>query len=101
MKPSYVATALGLLLLFLDQGSKYLTQKFLPLMSGPYPYKGIPVFKNFGGIEFSIVHATNRGAAWGMFADYQEWLIGLRILLVIALLPTSFSTTRRPPIPFL
>lgn len=50
-----------------------------------YPYKGIAIFKNFFGIEFSIVHATNKGAAWGLFSDFQFYLICLRIILIISL----------------
>lgn len=85
MRNSYVAAALGLFVFIADLITKYVTQSTLPLMRGGYPYGGIPVFKDFLGIEFSIVHATNRGAAWGMFADYQGSLIILRLFLVAAL----------------
>lgn len=85
MRHSYIAAVLGLFVFVADLISKYVTQTSLPLMRGTYPYGGIPVFKDFLGIEFSIVHATNRGAAWGMFADYQDWLITLRVILVVAL----------------
>lgn len=90
MKRAYVAATLGFFVLIADQLSKYFTQNLLPLMAGPYPYKGVPVFKNFLGVEFSIVHATNKGAAWGIFAEYQDLLIVLRILLVIALFAYLF-----------
>lgn len=50
-----------------------------------FPYNGIGVFKNFFGTDFSIVHATNRGAAWSLFSDYQVWLLILRVILVIGL----------------
>ena len=59
----------------------------LPLIaySEPYfPYGGIPVFENFGGIEFSLVHAINRGAAWGVLSNFQvPLLIGRMILVAI------------------
>lgn len=51
-----------------------------------YPYGGIPVFKDILGIEFSIVHHTNRGAAWGVLSEWQQPLLYLRIVLVIGLL---------------
>ncbi|HRD55462.1 MAG TPA: signal peptidase II [Parachlamydiaceae bacterium] len=83
----WLKAAVGFLLLLTDIFTKFLTASFLPLMSGnAYPYKGIPVFKNFLGIEFSIVHATNKGAAWGFFADFQTVLIAFRILLIIGLI---------------
>lgn len=51
-----------------------------------YPYGGIGVFKNFLGIEFSISHQINYGAAWGILADYQIYLLYLRILLIVGML---------------
>ncbi len=77
--------ALFFVLLGLDQVSKFVTHHFLPLMSHStpwYPYGGIGVFQNFFGIEFSINHATNRGAAWGAFADYTSLLMLLRLGLI-------------------
>lgn len=62
---------------------------YLPLMKYGwlwYPYGGIGVFKNFFGIEFSISHQINHGAAWGLFADYQMPLLYLRIALIALLL---------------
>lgn len=68
--------------------TKFLTQAFIPLRGGYslwYPYGGIPVFKNFMGVEFSIVHAINKGAAWGILANFQESLLVFRVLLIIGL----------------
>lgn len=82
-----LAIAIGFFVLLIDLVTKFYTQLKIPLMYGNYyPYRGISVFKNFFGIEFSIVHATNKGAAWGMFADFQGYLICLRILLIAGLL---------------
>lgn len=72
-----------------DMITKFVTQAFIPLRSGFslwYPYGGVPVFKNFLGIEFSIVHATNKGAAWGLFSNFQESLLVFRILLITGIL---------------
>lgn len=84
---------LGLFVYLLDFTTKYATNAYLPLMHGQlmhgfeleYPYGGIGVFKNFLGIEFSITHQINRGAAWGFFSEYQLPLLFLRIALIIGL----------------
>lgn len=76
-------------ILILDFVSKMLTHLYIPLMSHEtfwYPYKGIGVFRNFFGIEFSISHATNRGAAWGVLAEFQSTLLIFRILLAVGLI---------------
>jgi len=80
----------GFVALFaIDQISKLLTHRFIPLMtesSSLYPYGGIGVFKNFLGIEFSISHATNKGAAWGFFANAHHYLLAFRILFIVGLI---------------
>lgn len=84
---SYLCPALFVLVL--DQASKWYVAHFIPHMVHDaqwYPYRGIPVFQNFMGIEFSIVHAINFGAAWGLFADFSQQLLFLRIVLVAGLL---------------
>lgn len=87
-KKSTLLTALYFVIciLALDISSKFLTQAYLPHHLYSYPYGGIGIFKNFYGIEFSIVHATNKGAAWGMLSEWQHYLLYLRIVLVILLL---------------
>ncbi len=84
-----LAFFLGSLVLLADITTKYLIHRYIPLMhhgTMEYPYSGIGFFENFLGIEFSIVHTTNRGAAWGILAQYQGFLLGLRIILVNGLL---------------
>ena len=78
----------GLLILALDLATKYWTQSHLPHLYSTepiYPYGGIPIFQNFLGIEFSWVYTTNKGAAWGLGAEYQMALMVARIVLVTAL----------------
>lgn len=80
---------IGLLVLILDQVTKGLVYTYLPVIDSSYywyPYGGIGVFKNFAGIEFSINHMTNTGAAWGVLGNYQIALIVLRIGLIMGLL---------------
>lgn len=76
---------LGFFVLSADSIAKYLTNAYLPLMRPNwlwYPYGGIGIFKNFLGIEFSLSHQINHGAAWGILADYQISLLYLRIVLI-------------------
>lgn len=82
--PLYICLAV----LGVDIVSKYFTHTYLPVMNPSwlwFPYGGIPVFKNFLGIEFSISHQINRGAAWGVLSDYQIPLLYLRIALIALL----------------
>ena len=55
------------------------------LASPVYPYGGIGVIEGWHGIDFSIVHAANSGAAWGLFASLKEYLLYARILIIGAL----------------
>jgi signal peptidase II len=47
-----------------------------------YPYGGIAIFQNFLGIDFSLNYVSNKGAAWGMFAGFQEYLLYFRFLIM-------------------
>ena len=93
------ALGIALFILFVDSLSKWAVHHLLPPMSQfppIYPYGGIAVFENFFGIEFSISHATNRGAAWGMFADYSSLLLAFRIALVLGLTAYVALSERMP-----
>jgi signal peptidase II len=70
------------------------------------PYLGYP----FGGIglinttllKISIVHTTNTGAAWGLFANYQMMLLILRMLITGGVLGylLFFKPPKKLVIPF-
>lgn len=80
---------LGVFVFILDFISKFFTNAHLPVMNRDslwYPYGGIGVFQNFFGIEFSISHQINHGAAWGIFSEHQIYLLYFRIILIVALL---------------
>jgi signal peptidase II len=84
-----LALLLGIVVLALDIASKSAVSSHIPLMNPYtmwYPYGGIGVFKDFLGVEFSIVYTVNKGAAWGILADYQHPLLWLRMGLILALL---------------
>lgn len=40
----------------------------------------------FLGLSFAITYATNKGAAWGFFAEWQWPLFALRLIIVLLLL---------------
>lgn len=95
MTPLY----LGMFIFVADFISKYLTNAYLPQMRHYwlwYPYGGIGIFKNFFGIEFSLSHQINHGAAWGVLSDYQIPLLYLRIMLIAALVVYVLFFNKQP-----
>lgn len=89
LKVTFWQMCLGLGIIFFDQLSKAVTFYFLPVIHSQayiYPYGGVGIFKNFLGIEFSLNHMTNFGAAWGAFGDYQLALLVFRIVLIAFLI---------------
>lgn len=74
----WVTLITAVLVLGTDFVSKYWIQSHLPLSFQ------IPMFK-WGGIDFYITHAVNRGAAWGMLAQFHTALLAFRIILVTGL----------------
>jgi len=80
---------LGVCVFAVDFAVKLVVQHFLPTMASSslsYPYGGVGVFHDFLGIEFSITHSTNTGAAWGIMSDYQQLLLLGRILIILGLI---------------
>ncbi|MGA8164543.1 MAG: signal peptidase II [Waddliaceae bacterium] len=101
---SLIPFFIGCFLLFADAVTKYYTHTSIPRMDHEaqwYPYNGIGLFENFFGIEGSIVHATNRGAAWGMFSDFQNYLLLFRLVFIAGLFVyiLFFNRNRFPVIP--
>lgn len=89
---------------FLDILSKYLTVKFLLPIEGDdiwYPYGGIGVFKNLFGIDFSVVYASNYGAAWSLFSNHQHLLLIARIVMILGLIvyAVAYNKNRSYDIP--
>ncbi len=97
IKTSHAWLWIGFIVLLVDQLTKGFVYAYLPVIDSAlywYPYGGIGVFRNFGGIEFSINHMTNTGAAWGVLGNYQLPLIILRIGLIVGLAIYLFSFNR-------
>lgn len=84
---SFAAAAICLLLL--DVSLKAYIHNNISMISAStpiYPYGGIGVFQDWHGIDFSIVHVINKGAAWGAFASLQEYLLYARVAIIGGLL---------------
>ena len=47
-----------------------------------YPYGGVAFFRDWHGIDFSLVHAINKGAAWGILSSFQDYLLYLRVAII-------------------
>lgn len=80
---------LAILLFVADALSKAYVYKQIPPISFAvpnYPYGGIGLFKDWHGIQASIVHVSNRGAAWGIFASMQDYLLYARLAIIGGLL---------------
>lgn len=91
--------SIAVLVLVLDQILKAWVYFHLPIIDSfayIYPYGGIGVFRDFGGIEFSLSYTTNTGAAWGMLGTYQIPLIIFRIFLISALTIYLFYFNEHP-----
>jgi signal peptidase II len=92
-------------ILLLDFFSKAYIHSELPLnifASPTYPYGGIGIFQNWHGIDFSIHHVANKGAAWGMLASFQDYLLYLRIFIIACMLGylLFFKASRAYQCPF-
>lgn len=84
---------LGSFVLLIDWLTKLLTYTKIPLIQSNslwMSHREIPIFKDFFGIDFSLSHVANKGAAWGAFSEYQNYLLMLRIGLIIAMIVYLF-----------
>lgn len=94
----WFAIFLAVVVFFGDALLKQWVHQNLPIMgqaNAGYPYGGIGVFQNFFGIDFSIVHTINRGAAWGMLAKWQDYLLYVRIGVILALIIFMIGFNKR------
>lgn len=83
-----------------DQATKWWAQDSLPHISlypPKYPYGGISIFYDFLGVNFSLVFATNKGAAWGLFSSYPYLLLAFRSFFVSVLAAYFFLGKIPPP----
>lgn len=88
-KKAFIFMGLATFLFMTDALLKaYIHHEILPIShsSTVYPYGGIAVFQGWHGIDFSIVHVINKGAAWGIFASLQQHLLYARVAIIGGLL---------------
>jgi signal peptidase II len=93
VKKILVFTAIAFILFIGDALLKSYIHSEIPsiMTASPfYPYGGIGIFRGWHGIDFSIVHVINRGAAWGVFSSLQEYLFYARMAIIGGLLSYLF-----------
>lgn len=103
-KKIFLTVLIASVVLLADFFTKFWVQNTLPLMNShlsEYPYGGIGIFQNFLGIQLSITHATNHGAAWGMFSEWQIYLLFVRVAIIagVILYALIFNKIRSRDIP--
>ena len=84
-KKAFVFIAFALFIFMADAFLKaYIHYQIPPIVASPpvYPYGGIGVFRGWHGIDFSIVHVINKGAAWGVFSAFQNYLLYARVAII-------------------
>ncbi len=87
----YIALAVALFML--DGALKAYVHYNIPTVQASmpvYPFGGIGILKDWHGIDFSLVHVINRGAAWGVFASMQDYLLYARVAIIGGLLTYLF-----------
>ena len=88
MKKSWIIVVISSTLLVLDIWLKAFTHGHIPVMSAffpCFPYGGVAVFHDWFGVDFSLNHVINHGAAWGVFREYSKLLLILRIAMILGL----------------
>ncbi len=93
---------LGMMALFLDFVSKAYVYNILPFQASCEGSRclDIPIFYNFFGIDFLISLAQNKGAAWGLFQNFQVPLLILRIAVILCIFIYLFFLNKNPRIIF-
>jgi signal peptidase II len=89
-KRAFGFIAVSVFLLMLDIGLKAYIHYNIPTIGGSHPGGGINVFRDWYGIDFSIIHVINKGAAWGAFASLQNYLLYARMAIIGGLLTYLF-----------
>lgn len=84
-------------ILALDFATKAMTHFYFPPMEfAPsfFPFGGMGVFQDFFGIDFCIHHVTNRGAAWGIGAHWQDLLLWVRLAVIAGLVVYTYTSSK-------
>lgn len=78
--------SLSMIFLFIDFYTKAYAYYVMPY--------NVDVFQNVLGVDFSLTLAMNKGAAWGLFAEFQYLILALRIAVIVSLLFYLFFSNR-------
>jgi signal peptidase II len=84
-KKAFIFIGCALSIFMADAFLKAYIHYQIPLINASqpsYPYGGIAVFRGWHGIDFSIVHVANKGAAWGVFSSFQQYLLYARLVII-------------------
>lgn len=57
----------------------------------------IPIFTGFSSVKFFLVHATNIGAAFGLFTSLQSYIMVVRLVAVVAFITYLFMQAHPLP----
>ena len=91
---SLMGLGMGLLLLdFISKAYIYYVLPFFQLCAGSVCLQA-PFFFSFGGVDFQITPTINRGAAWGLFADFQFVLLAVRLVVILGIFIYLFFMNR-------
>ncbi len=92
-KKAFSFVALAIFLFMADVALKAYVHYDIPTIHASlpvFPFGGIAIFRDWHGIDFSLVHVINKGAAWGIFASVQEYLLYARVAIIGGLLTYLF-----------
>lgn len=80
-----------LCLIGLDAATKHMALATVPpLHGGSFPFGGIPVFENLGGVNFSLNLVANTGIAWGLFSQFPKLILAVRLVIIAAMSVFAF-----------
>lgn len=84
MRRVFLLFAFAAAIFLADFFLKSYVHHFFPQMGliPTFPYGGIEIFENLYGIDFSLVHVMNKGAAWGILSSYHQYLFYGRVIIV-------------------
>ena len=76
-----------LFLIGLDVATKQMALAWIPPMrGGSFPFGGIALFENLGGVSCSLNLVGNTGMAWGFFSQFPQWLLAIRLAIIAVMI---------------
>jgi signal peptidase II len=86
---------IGYCIIFTDaESKKYALAHLSSAFAEHFPYGGVAIFENFlKGIDFSLNLVKNKGAAWGLFSQYPNALVYIRVAIILYLIKKLLSSS--------